>query len=70
MLYEYHCHECGENFEIKATLEQKEKKDSEIFFCPVCKSKNIEQVIKSVNCSTGGSAKKSGCCPHGGCGCF
>ncbi len=58
MTYVYVCRKCGEKFEIKASLEEKEKNDPSIFICPTCKSADIEQKITEVGCSSGSC---SGC---------
>ncbi len=37
--YNYKCNDCGKNFEVKATLKEKETKT---FSCPQCKSENTK----------------------------
>ncbi|MDP2917521.1 MAG: zinc ribbon domain-containing protein [Dehalococcoidia bacterium] len=58
-IYEYECAKCGERFELRRSLADK---DSEIQ-CPGCGEKNPERVFSlfcTVGSSTGGS---SGCAP-------
>lgn len=67
--YEYHCKECGYYFDVKASLEQKEKGLD--IACEKCGSKELQQVyggfailggqtvnVKSRDSQNGGS----GCC--------
>jgi len=66
-IYSYKCNKCSDNFEIKASLKEKEEMSQSKFKCPKCESNNIQQVIlasgivKNLN-SHGCSG---GCC--GGC---
>jgi putative FmdB family regulatory protein len=52
-VYEYHCKDCGHDFEIIESL--KEHEDAEPT-CPECNSAKAERVISPVNLQT---AKKS-----------
>jgi len=67
-IYSYKCNACSTDFEIKASLSEKEEMSKSLFKCPQCASNNIQQVIcasgvvKNLNNSGGCSG---GCC--GGC---
>lgn len=61
MLYNYKCENCDKEFEIKASLEDKESSDPEIFNCPACGSVNVKQQLTEAN-----FISKSGD-GHGGC---
>lgn len=74
--YEYHCKECGYYYDVKATIEQKEKGLD--LTCEQCGSKDFEQVFggfaivggKSVNVKSSSSQNSSGsCCGGSGSGC-
>lgn len=70
MLYSYKCKSCGEIFDIKATLEEKEKNSNEIFRCQKCESSDVVQFFGGVNIACGKSTPKGGGgCHHGSCGC-
>jgi len=43
-LYEFQCKKCGENFEIKCSLEEYEKTKPA---CPKCDSKEIQRRVSS-----------------------
>jgi len=66
--YKYKCSDCGNVFDIEATIQEKEESKSEKFICPKCQSKNIKQefsagnFIKNVFKSGG---KAGGCCSGG-----
>jgi DNA-directed RNA polymerase subunit RPC12/RpoP len=73
--YAYHCLECGKNFEIKATLREKEENHPQIFQCPNCISTRIKERFSIINfirnigvknetcgCSGGSCAPKDNCC--------
>jgi putative FmdB family regulatory protein len=47
--YTYKCSDCGNVFDIEATMQEKEEGKSEKFMCPVCKSKKIKQDFSPVN---------------------
>lgn len=47
--YGYKCSACGQAFEIKATIKEKEEGKSEKFACPKCGSKNIKPEFSAVN---------------------
>jgi predicted nucleic acid-binding Zn ribbon protein len=70
LTYNYKCEDRGAEFEIKATLEEKEKENIEKFKCLSCGSIKIKQQITGANFisksdSHGGCA--GGCC-GGMCG--
>jgi putative FmdB family regulatory protein len=66
--YNYKCSDCGNTFDVEATIQEKEEGANEKFACPKCKSKNIKQefsatnFIKNVFKSDG---KAGGCCSGG-----
>jgi len=47
--YAYKCSACGNAFEVKATIEEKEEAKNEKFSCPKCRSKSIKQEFSAVN---------------------
>lgn len=72
MIYDYKCTQCGETFEVWATLAEKEKGLRPE--CPKCSSKNTRQMMSAV--SIGGSSKTGSnmnmppmCGPAAGPGC-
>lgn len=72
-IYNYQCLDCKENFEIRATLKEKEDKSENKFKCPKCQSKNISQQFSGVNfiknIFKGNDKGSGGCCSGGGCQC-
>jgi putative FmdB family regulatory protein len=72
--YDYGCIDCGERFEVTATLSEKEKGLEPM--CPKCDSKHTVQLfnnvffLKSAGQSTNAAFQASGCCgPNAGPGC-
>jgi putative FmdB family regulatory protein len=73
--YEYKCKECGYYFDVKATVEQKEKGLD--LTCEQCGSKELEQVFggfaildgQSVNVKSPVSQNGGGCCGGSESGC-
>jgi putative FmdB family regulatory protein len=69
MIYEYRCPSCGQYFEVRATLAEKEAGLKPV--CPKCQARNAEQVFTRVGLAfgRGGSAPPSfsggGCCGPG-----
>jgi putative FmdB family regulatory protein len=65
--YTLKCQDCGNNFDVQASLKEKEQKEASKFNCPKCQSKNtvfkfnLSNIIKKDNSSQGS------CCPGGGC---
>lgn len=47
--YAYKCSDCGNAFDIKATIKEKEESKGEKFSCQKCRSKNIKQEFSAVN---------------------
>ncbi|MDD4271292.1 MAG: zinc ribbon domain-containing protein [Patescibacteria group bacterium] len=47
--YAYKCADCGNAFEIKAAIREKEEGKSEKFVCPKCRSKNIRPEFSAAN---------------------
>lgn len=65
--YAYKCSDCGNVFDIKATIKEKEQCQSEKFACSKCRSKNIKQEFSAANFIKNvfkGDKKAGGC----GCG--
>jgi putative FmdB family regulatory protein len=52
-LYDFHCNDCGKDFELPLSVKDYERKD---FACPGCRSKNLERMVAGVGVIT---AKKS-----------
>ncbi len=68
MTYEYMCENCGEYFEVRASMAEKERGLRPL--CPACASDNVFQVITSVNVfkrSRGGGSAPPCCGPGGTC---
>ncbi len=72
MIYEYRCQKCGQHFEVRATLAEKEAGLKPV--CPRCRTQRTEQVFTRVGLAFGrdGSVPPTfsggGCCGPGGCG--
>lgn len=66
--YTYKCADCGNIFDVHATIREKEEGKSSKFACPKCKSKNIKQKFSAANFIKNifKSDKTGGCCPGGG----
>lgn len=64
--YNYKCNNCGKNFEIQATLEEKETKT---FPCLHCKSKNTKSQFSMSNFLKNifGKNEKKPCCSDDSC---
>ncbi len=68
--YAFQCEECGETFEVRASIKEKEaglKPE-----CPKCHNKKIRQVITAglvIRGSDGGSLSLPACGPDAGPGC-
>jgi putative FmdB family regulatory protein len=68
--YDLRCKECGEEFNIRASIKERENKEIE---CPNCHSHELEAVFKSVNIISSSKSSDSdysctsGCC-GGSCG--
>lgn len=63
--YEYKCSDCGNAFNIEATIREKEEGTSDKFACPKCSSKNIKQEFSAGNFIKnifGGGKPSGGCC--------
>ena len=65
MVYNYKCEDCGVDFEIKATLEEKEENSAEKFKCLSCGSIKIKQQITGASFISKGGDSRGGC--SGGC---
>ena len=74
--YEYHCKECGYYFDVRATIDQKEKGLD--IACEQCGSKDLNQVFggfailggQTVNVKSSNSGNNGGgCCGGSGSGC-
>ena len=62
-LFEYICHDCGQEFEEMAPSSD----DSKVR-CPACQSANIQRQMSAVRCQSGspGGQPGTGCAPAGG----
>ncbi len=66
--YTYKCADCGNVFDIEASIQEKEEGKSEKFVCPKCQSKNIKQDFSAGNFLKNvfsGRKDKGGCCSGG-----
>jgi putative FmdB family regulatory protein len=69
MIYEYQCRECGQHFEVRASLAEKEAGLNPV--CPRCRAQRAEQVFTRVGLTfaRGGSTPPTfsggGCCGPG-----
>ncbi|HCP08853.1 MAG TPA: hypothetical protein DIT25_03595 [Candidatus Moranbacteria bacterium] len=66
--YAYKCADCGNVFDIEASIQEKEE-GGEKFACPKCSSKNIQQKFSAGNFLSNvfkGEDKDGGCCSGGG----
>lgn len=67
-LYDYQCKDCGEHFEMRATI--KEKVAGLNLACPKCGSADARQLLTSAMVLHGGKElSQSGCGPNAGPGC-
>ena len=67
-LYDYQCKDCGETFEMRATI--KEKEAGLALVCPKCGSHEARQLISvALNLHGGREISHSGCGPNAGPGC-
>lgn len=69
--YSYKCSDCGNNFNVEASIREKEEGKSEKFACVKCGSKNIKQEFSAGNFLKNifkGDKKPEGC-RSGGCAC-
>lgn len=65
--YKYNCQKCDNTFEVKASLEEKEKNDPKKFKCNNCGSSDLKQDfcgtnISATNHEKGHSGSCGGCC--------
>jgi putative FmdB family regulatory protein len=65
--YEYVCLDCGNKFDIFATLSEKEKGLK--VKCPNCGSKKASQVFSKISIITPGKSKSSSSSCPPGCSC-
>ncbi|MEZ0536559.1 zinc ribbon domain-containing protein [Caldicellulosiruptoraceae bacterium PP1] len=63
--YDLRCSNCGNEFNIKASI--KERENNEIK-CPECGETKLEAVFKSVNIISSRSSDSSSSCSSGCCG--
>ena len=68
-LYDYRCEDCGEVFEVRASI--KEKEDGLVLECPMCGSAEARQRLTFASVLHGGKpspmptcgpSARSGCC--------
>ncbi len=67
--YSYQCQNCGNVFDIEATLQEKEEGGKK-FICPKCGSKEIKQNISTLDFikNLAASYSSGGCCGGGSAG--
>ena len=65
--YGYKCLDCGEDFDVKATVAEKIANDPKIFVCSECGSKNVKQEFSLAALISKSGNQSGGCDP--GCGC-
>lgn len=66
--YVYKCLDCGNVFDVAATIQEKEEGKSEKFVCPKCQSKKIKQEFSASNFIKNifkNNSSSGGCCPGG-----
>lgn len=69
-VYTYKCDDCGNVFNVEASLEEKESGQSEKFICPKCKSKKISGHFSASNFLKNIFAGDKGCgCSSSGDSC-
>lgn len=64
-IYRCLCLDCGADFNVSATIEEKETGGGDKFVCPKCKSKNIHQQFSAGNFIKNIFRHEN----KGGCGC-
>ena len=64
--YTFRCNSCGEQFEVKCTIAEK---DSGSVICPGCGANELDRIFQgfSVAVKSGGSCANADNCPAGGC---
>ncbi len=64
--YEFACSECGERFDVRATIREREASSG--FACPKCGSPRTEQILTApMILRRGAGAPFAGCDPGAGC---
>lgn len=68
-LYDYQCKDCGEAYEVRATIKEKEEGLESV--CPKCGSHEVRQLLTLAMMVHGGkdSAAPTCCGPNSGSGC-
>jgi len=67
-LYDYQCKDCGEVFEVRATI--KEKEAGLVLVCPKCRSAEARQMLTFASMLRGGRLSSPPTCgPNAGTGC-
>lgn len=65
--YEYHCRTCGNKFDIRASIAEKEKGLD--VTCAQCGSNIVEQVFAGISMLTGQTVKNTPRSSNSGCSC-
>jgi putative FmdB family regulatory protein len=65
--YTLKCKDCGNSFDIQATIKEKEEKKSDKFNCPKCKSRNTAFKFSLPNIFKKERPSGGSCCSGGGC---
>lgn len=63
--YEFQCTQCGHKFEIRASMEEKQKGLKPA--CPTCESKEVIPALSAVSIGASKKNGSSGCCGGSGC---
>ena len=63
--YEFACTDCGEKFEVRASMSEKDKGLKPA--CPTCGSTSATPLLSRPSINTGGKATSSSCCSGPGC---
>ena len=67
-IYMFHCQECGQGFEVRASIKEKEAGLKPA--CPQCSSQVVQQVLTAGLVLHGGKiSAPSSCGPNAGLGC-
>lgn len=66
--YTLKCQDCGNSFDVQASIKEKEQKEASKFNCPKCRSKNTAFKFNLPNLFKKESSSGS-CCPGSGGGC-
>ena len=69
--YAYKCNDCGNAFDVNASIQEKEEGKDKKFACSKCQSENTKQVFSAghfIKNIVKGEGKEEGSCSGGSCG--